>query len=148
MSEGQDNRSAGAADGAVAPTAFFSRTYDEALALTREARDYLAVYGVDECRSLPLDLQLHFSAETMRLTTRLTHVMAWLLAQRAAQQGELGYEELKEETWRLGGHEICLAAANVPAESLPPYLRDLLRRSESLFRRIARLDEMVAGQAA
>lgn len=132
--------------GAAAPvaTAFFSRTYDEALELTREARDYLAAYGEEDADRMPEDLRLHFSAETLRLTSRLTHSMAWLLAQRAAHQGELSFEELRDENWRLGGHEVCLAPPTLDPSSLPPYLRDLLRRSEALFQRVARLDEMIA----
>jgi regulator of CtrA degradation len=90
------------------------------------------------------EFQLHFSAETMRLTSRMTHIMAWLLAQRAAHEGELTVEELKSESWRLGGHTVCLGESSIEPEELPPYLRDLLRRSEALFRRISRLDQMIA----
>jgi len=131
-------------EGAVIETAFFSRTFDEALALTREARDYLAEYGEEEVRRLPPEMQLHFSAESMRLTSRLTYVMAWLLAQRAAHQGEIGYDELKDDEWRLGGHDVCMGTPTVEPAQLPSYLADLLRRSEALFRRVARLDEMMA----
>ena len=133
---------------AVAPTAFFSRTFDEALALTSEARDYLAQYGEEDLRELPKDVGLHYSVESMRLTSRLTNVMAWLLVQRAAHEGELSYEELRRDEWRLGGHSVCMAEATVEPERLPPIMADLLRRSENLFRRISRLDEMVAREDA
>lgn len=129
---------------AAAPTAFFSRTLDEAMALTREARDYLSEYSEEDSRRMRPEFQLHFSAETMRLTSRLTHIMAWLLAQRAAHEGELTLEELQSERWRLGGHTICLGEPSLEPEELPPYLRDLLRRSEALFRRISRLDQMIS----
>jgi regulator of CtrA degradation len=127
-----------------AETMFFSRTFDEAMELTREARDYLAEYGDGDASGMPEELRMHFSAETMRLTARLTHSMAWLMAQRAAHQGELTFDELKEDDWRLGGHEVCLGPATLDPAALPPYLRDLLRRSRSLFERIARLDAMIA----
>ncbi len=130
----------------TAPTAFFGRTYDEALALTREARDYLRDYGEEESRELGIDIAAQFSVEIMRLTSRLTNMMAWLLVQRAVHQGELSREEVREDTWRLGGSEICLDQGAVDPEKLPPYLRDLLRRSERLYRRISRLDDMVAGE--
>jgi regulator of CtrA degradation len=130
----------------AAPTAFFSRTFDEALALTGEARDYLAQYGEEDLRGLPQEVGLHYSLETTRLTARLTNVMAWLLAQRAAHEGELSYEELRRDEWRLGGIEVCTAQPGVDVEQLPPLLADLMRRSDNLFRRIARLDEMVAGE--
>lgn len=128
----------------AAPTAFFMRTFDEALALTSEARDYLAQYGEEDLRDLPSDVGLRYSVESMRLTSRLTNVMAWLLVQRAAHEGEISYDELRREEWRLGGREVCMAEGTVAPENLPPIMADLLRRSENLFRRIARLDDMVA----
>ena len=84
----------------------------------------------------------------MRLTSRLTNMMAWLLVQRAVHQGELTREEFRDDdSWRLGGAEICLQEPEVDPELLPPYLYDLLRRSERLYSRIARLDGMVAAEA-
>lgn len=123
--------------------AFFSRTIDEALALTQEARDYLAEYSTADRSELSQVQQVKYSVETMRLTTRLTYAMAWLLAQRAAHQGELSYEELREEEWRLGGHKICLQNPAL-GEELPTYFRDLVQRSLAFYQRIQRLDEMVA----
>ena len=132
----------------VAPPAFFGRTFDEALALTREARDYLRDYGEEESRELAVEVAAHFSVETMRLTSRLANMMAWLLVQRAVHQGELTREEFRDDdSWRLGGAEICLQEPEVDPELLPPYLYDLLRRSERLYSRIARLDGMVAAEA-
>ena len=129
-----------------APTAFFGRTFDEALALTREARDYLRDYGEEESRELTADIAPQYSVEIMRLTSRMTNMMAWLLVQRAVHQGELTRQEVREDNWRLGGSDICLRDGAVDPELLPPYLCDLLRRSERLYRRIARLDDMVANE--
>ena len=74
----------------------------------------------------------------------MTHIMAWLLAQRAAHEGELSVAELQSDSWRLGGHTVCLGEPAMDPEELPPYLRDLMRRSEALFRRVSRLDQMIA----
>lgn len=132
-----------------APPAYFGRTFDEALALTREARDYLRDYGEEESRELAVEVAAHFSVETMRLTSRLTNMMAWLLVQRAVHQGELTRDEFRnDDSWRLGGAEICMQEPDVDPERLPPYLYDLLRRSERLYSRIARLDSMVAAEAS
>ena len=131
----------------VAPAAFFGRTFDEALALTREARNYLRDYGEEDSRDLALEITAHFSVETMRLTSRLTNMMAWLLVQRAVHQGELSREEVREDNWRLGGAAVCLDESELDPDLLPPILSDLLRRSERLYRRIARLDSMVTNEA-
>lgn len=125
-----------------ASTAFFARLYDEALALVRETRDYVAARGRDESRALPPAGGLAYSVETMRLTTRLTHIMAWLLMQRALAEGELAHDDAAADL-RLGGADICLGEQPLEAE-LPAALADLMRRSERLFRRIQRLDDMVA----
>lgn len=129
-----------------ASTAFFARLYEEALALVRESRDYIAQRGRDDSRALPPAGGLAYSVETMRLTTRMTHIMAWLLMQRAMSEGE--YEETPPEVdaMRLGGADICLGEPVVEAE-LPEPLADLMRRSERMFRRIQRLDDDLVGQS-
>ena len=122
-------------------TAFFSKTYDEAMALTIEARDYFARLAPDETRDLGSATGLDYCRESARLTTQLTQVMAWLLAQRAVHQGEMTVSEARSEAYLLSGAELCLddrAGGGV----LPPRLRSLLRRSTLLFGRVAQLDSM------
>lgn len=109
------------------------------MALTCEARDYVAEQEPRERETLPPELQLLASCEALRLTARLTQVMAWLLMQRAVHAGEIDRETARGPQHRLGGQEVCLAAA-CPDENLPLRLRDLLARSAELYDRIARLD--------
>jgi len=129
-------------DGAATVT-FFDRTYGEAFGLLEEARDYLADRQQREIESLPPSVQLVVSCETMRLTTRLVQVMAWLLVQRAVQAGEIHAEEADRPERRLGGHDICTKPGPWDLSDLPRRLRLLLDRSEALYNRVARLDEMV-----
>jgi regulator of CtrA degradation len=82
--------------------------------------------------------------ETLRLTSRLTQVMAWLMAQRALQDGEIGEDEFVEDKYRLEGHEICLKRAFEDLEDLPEGLNDLMSRSYDLYSRVMRLDEQYA----
>ena len=46
--------------------------------------------------------------ETMRLTTRLTQVMAWTLAPRAVHSEELTPEEGASRAYQLSGQAVCL----------------------------------------
>jgi len=126
-----------------AGVAFLNGTYAEAMALTCEARDYVALQEAGERAGLnPVD-QMVASCESMRMTTRLTQVMAWLLVQRAVQAGEMTRDEARQPQHRLGAHEICeTEEPPVPAE-LPPRLQDLLARSHALYTRVARLDAML-----
>ena len=130
-------------------TAFFSKTYDEAMALAIEARDYFAHLSSAEACDLGPATGLEYCRESSRLTTQLTQVMAWLLAQRAVHEGEMTLDEARSEAHRLATAERCLAdegARHGRASgqgSLQAGLRSLLRRSTRLFQRVAQLDSMM-----
>jgi len=128
-------------------TAFFGRTYDEAMGLLVEARNYVAV---NELRALPVltpSDRLLLCCETMRLTTRLTHIMAWLLAQRAVHAGEITLAESAEEPYVLGGAKTCLTVTDEVTRLGDQWLITLLERSHRLYVRVSRLDEMVKREA-
>jgi regulator of CtrA degradation len=124
------------------PTAFFSKTYDEALRLIEEARGYLAVLEPLERRGLPVPERLKLCTETMRMTARLTQVMAWLLMQRAVHEGEITKDAALESTVVLANVRVCMERAESAWEGLPRRLVGLLDRSQRLYLRIARLDEL------
>jgi regulator of CtrA degradation len=123
------------------------RTYDETLALMIEARNYLAYKAPADSSRLPAELGLKASCEAFRVTSRLTQVMAWVLAQRAVHAGEISLEEACSAQYRLSGESICrdATAADLP---LPLGLISLLSRSLALYERIARLDEMAVERCA
>ncbi len=126
---------------AFAATACFSKSYDETRDLLIDARDYLRV--MEPVRWGRLAVSLAHSLETTRLTTRLTHIMAWLLVQRAVDAGEISRQEAREEAHRLGGHSVCLDVGAENSLALPRQLRALLQRSRMLYQRVARLEEML-----
>jgi regulator of CtrA degradation len=125
---------------AAAPVAFFDRTYAEALALTRAARDYIAEQAPSDKAALDPDTRLVASCEEMRVTARLTQVMAWLMTQRAVHDGELTRAEAAAEANRLSARETCLGEPALPAHALPDRLAELLQQSRDLYCRIERLD--------
>ncbi|MBO6826896.1 MAG: DUF1465 family protein [Sneathiella sp.] len=125
-------------DGAI----FFSRTYDEALALVVEAREYLLGPGKMAVRQMTPEVSFYYATESLRLTTRLTECMSWLMFQRAISEGEITPEEGQAEECHLQYQSTCLTETNdrLMAE-LPDGLASLLARSEALYRRIDRLDK-------
>lgn len=132
--------------GGLPATTFFSKTSDEARDLLVEARAYVeAASGTRFAR--PSEDLVH-SLETLRLTTRLAQIMAWLLVQRAVHAGEMTPAQASEAPNRLGARSLCLDPSGENAAALPAVLRTLLARSRNLYRRIARLDEMVARDGA
>ena len=122
---------------------FFRRTYDEAFNLMIEARDYLRASDRIERERAGVVAALRLSAEAMRVTARLTQVMAWLMTQRAVMDGEITLEEALAEANLLSGTLACLDDSYAEDAALPGHLRRLLERSLSLYRRIARLEQQI-----
>ncbi|MDA0663564.1 MAG: DUF1465 family protein [Proteobacteria bacterium] len=133
---------------------YFGNLNNEALALLVEARNYINVLRQQEPdvneRQLNRDssLYLGLSLETMRLTSRLTQVMAWMLAQRAVMAGEITPEEGNSERFRLSGQTVCLEHDAEKLNAVPGSLRDLLQRSYDLYCRVARLEQQIAARPA
>ncbi len=84
---------------------------------------------------------LECSCEALRVTSRLTQVMAWLMLQRAVMAGEVTQEQAMAEDNLLSGQDVCLVERD--ELDLPPALRSLLERSHRLYQRVSRLERMV-----
>ena|ERR1700761_368305 len=130
-----------------AEMALFTRTYDETLDLIVEARNYM-VYNRPAGRRtrIAANENLRFSCEALRVTSRLTQVMAWLMLQRAVQDGEISAREACDEKNRLSGQSVCLDESALEDGEIPDGLQSLLSRSLSLYKRISRLEEMVVAR--
>lgn len=111
--------------------------YTEAMLLADEARHYFDEGGRAEREALPPLERVAFSCESLKVTTRLMHVIAWLLTQRALGAGELTMAEALEPTRRLGDApdtDVAVLAA------LPDQARAVIGSSIDLHRRVARID--------
>jgi regulator of CtrA degradation len=71
-----------------------------------------------------------------------------LLAETRRYLGEMNLIEATRPDRRLGGRDLCLNTQGDDDPGMPEELRNLLARSLSLYRRIARLDEQAAERAA
>lgn len=128
-------------------SALFQRTFDEGMSLVEETARYLDGPGREEQRHLPRKTAMLYAGESMRVTTRLMQAASWLLVQRAVHDGDMDAEDASSDRYRLGSKEICFGGSADGIELLPLTLRDLLSRSDNLYRRIARLDEVLFGNA-
>jgi regulator of CtrA degradation len=112
--------------------------YTEAMLLADEARSYFDAHGRDDRDSLdPLD-RVGFSCESLKVTTRLMHVIAWLLTQRAVEAGELSRAHARRPARRLGDAPDSDEAL---LERLPESAQSLIHSSRDLYARVRRLDE-------
>src|SRR4051794_10300734 len=76
--------------------------YTEAMLLADEARAYFDRHGREERDALEPIVRVGFSCESLKVTTRLMHVIAWLLTQRAVEAGELSPLQARKPARRLG----------------------------------------------
>ena len=135
-------------DDATSPVTYFDSTLGEALALAQEAREYLSGQDPADRSALTAKARLAASCEAMRLTARLTQVVAWLLVQKAVHAGELTRQQAVQPRYRLGGQEVCEETHPLADDPLPDRLTDLMERSLRLYQRVARLDAMLDGDKA
>lgn len=119
------------------------KTYREALDLAVRARAYLAsrLGGGKAEHSADLAAQISYAAETMRMTSRLMHVIAWGLNRRAVRAGELSEADVQAPDRRLGGAEVCLGDGIGDPAALPGAVREMVDISEDLYTRALRLEQ-------
>ncbi|MBI1868813.1 MAG: DUF1465 family protein [Methylocystis sp.] len=122
--------------------------FREGMGLVEQAAAYLDGPGREEAKALPRLEALAYAAESMRLTTRLMQIAAWLLLQRAVNQGELTREQAATDK-----HKVTLAQQELASSSdifprLPRKLRDIAIHSLRLQARIIHLDQLIHAQPA
>ena len=132
----------------AANSVFFKKTYDEAVELLVETRNYITYMDPSAGPDLPAIDRLQISAETMRVTARLAQVMAWMLAQKAAAAGEITPLEASGPTFSVPDDPTCLAETETGDSELPARLVELLSRSRRLYVRVRHLNGLVSDAAA
>lgn len=120
--------------------ALFSRLIDglyiEALVLADEARAYFDRQGAGDKSRYDTMTRLSFTCESLKVTTRLMHVIAWLMTQKAWQRGEIASSALGDPKYRLGPAADTDKAV---MEIMPVGARQLVESSQSLYERVLRL---------
>ena len=96
-------------------------------------------------RHVPSRSRTRASCEALRVTTRLSHCLAWLMVQKAIHAGELPPEAALDPDKRLDGHEVCTVTDAEQDPEISDELRSLLTRSRRLFERVSRLDDRIGG---
>ena len=139
---GKNNRRRGIVMNNKAAT-LLDRTFDEGIALTLEARNYIAYHEQADRREYDLARCLQVGYQHTRISARLIQVMTWLLAMKALLAGEISPEQFAAPQYGLSASEECESGSGPDLNELPAGLRSLLERSHALYMRIQRLDGMV-----
>jgi regulator of CtrA degradation len=134
MTESNDDRDA---EARITPRLIDS-LYTEAMLLADEARAYFDEAGRDDRQTLEPFARVGFACESLKVTTRIMHIVAWLLTQRAVESGEIRGADGGRPERRLGH-----ANESDPRviEQLPEAAQRLISASADLYSRIKRLDE-------
>jgi regulator of CtrA degradation len=112
--------------------------YTEAMLLADEARSYFDDAGRDERQTLEPFARVGFACESLKVTTRIMHIVAWLLTQRAIESGEIPLVEGRRPERRLGHAQDSDPAV---VNQLPASAQRLINSSADLYARIKRIDE-------
>lgn len=120
-----------------------AKTYGETLALAKRAQAWFAGRGSAARAAMSEAEQTAYAAETLRLSSRILHVMAWTMNRRAVAAGEISEEEAQEPQRRLGGRTVCLGEPAAPVALLPEPVREMYEESGRLYRRALRLQDML-----
>ena len=121
----------------------FASFYHEGMGLVEEAAAYLDGEGREEAKSLTRESSLAYSAESMRLTTRLMQIASWLLLQRSVQQGEMTRHQSTAGRHRVKLQQQELASSPETFKCLPGRLRELSLDSLRLQARIILMDQLL-----
>jgi regulator of CtrA degradation len=112
--------------------------YTEAMILADEARAYFDEAGRDDRQLLEPFARVGFACESLKVTTRIMHIVAWLLTQRAVESGELHAADGRRPERRLGHAN---ESDPLVVEQLPESAQRLIGASADLYSRIERLDQ-------
>jgi regulator of CtrA degradation len=114
--------------------------YVESMVLTDEARAYFDEFSRGDRSQLDPVQRVSFSCESLKVTTRLMHVIAWLIAQRTSNDGGERDQFMlpMRAPFRLG---TPVESDQAVIERLPAPARHIVEASIDLYARVERLDK-------
>ena len=129
-------------DAAPAVTAkVINALYVEAMLLADEARAYFDLHSRDSRNQMTPLQRVGFSCESLKVTTRLMHIVAWLLTQRALAENAPPVETPGSQ--RLGSVAQSEEAAII---QLPQEARQLITASLELYSRVKWLEDQLISE--
>ena len=111
--------------------------YIDAMLLADEARCYFDAGGREDRDKLPPLLRVGFSCESLRVTARLMHIIAWLLVRRGVAAGEISEQQAASPERRLGRAQ---SGDSTIIAGLPQPAREIIAATDELYERVHRLD--------
>jgi len=130
----------------LAQSSAFLEMFRNGMTLVEETAAYLDGPGRAEAKALDRTAALTYATESMRLTTRLMQLASWLLLHRAVREGEMSLSQANKEK-----NKVKLAPIDIGGirgfDLLPPALRLLIERADTLQTRVRRFDATMQNTA-
>jgi len=129
--------------GAVVKPITIDQLYNEALALAEESRAYFAQYSKTDRAALePID-RVVYTAESLRISTRLMHVISWTLVRKAVANGEISHEESLASKHQLDDVDLCRGSDPRALRKMPRSVVVLTHQSLKIFQRALRMQKQI-----
>jgi len=125
-------------------TKFIHRTYDETLQLLEEALDYSTHSWKEDIQGLAGADTMRLTGERMRLTARLSEIMAWLMIHKAVANGEVTVEQAQSAEYHLSADDVCVDDSQDKGPDFPVRLNGMLSHSRELYARVIKMDQMAS----
>ena len=115
--------------------------YTEVMVLADEARAYFE--RKQNNGAIAPELAISFSCESLKVTTRLMHSIAWLLSEKAILSGEISFDKLPDHNRELGH-----APESDPhcVQLLPAHAQYLVSESEAIYARLKRISAQILSE--
>ncbi len=132
----------------IAASQSFKYLFQDGMALVERAALYLETEGRAQSQQLDHAVCVAYTTESMRLTTRLMHIAAWLLYQRAVNEGEISLADAAAEKskFQFNTQELCSTGGLFT--QLPHELQDICLHSLRIQHRVQHLDLLLCSDSA
>ncbi len=117
--------------------------YTEAMLLADEARSYFDRGQLPG--NVSAEISVAFSCESLKVTTRLMHSIAWLLNQKALRAGEISQNDAYSDARDLG---YSPASDGFQVGRFPEEAQTLIAASEDLYFRLQRFSSKMRAMTA
>jgi len=121
--------------------AFIDARLEKAYALLHATHDYVKWQAPLDVKRMPPSQTFKVSCEAMRVTVRMTQIIAWMMVQKAILEEEVTPEEALSDGLRVLRGLHCLESDSEEDPEIPTRLRELLKQSRALYLQVLRLDK-------
>lgn len=122
-------------------------TYEETYDLLREVKNYHDQIHPGQCCQRGSMERYLLTCESLRITSRLSHIMAWLLNEKAVLAEEMSCKEARTRFRPLCEENICTKNRFDDLKEIPRPMSSLMERSHLLFMRASRIEHQLRKEA-